>query len=201
MKKILQSIFFLGGVILSLAAFPVCGQSEINKKPLRDLVVYAKSKNVDWSKPFLVELKGVLMKNGKIDAAKSNFTRVDGDLQTVEIVKQAFQAFSDSGWLQYLSQQGIENITATVEQTSETFAVSVLSPQATPERAKTLASAFSSMISIVLMMDKNGTKKLGDDEKKLLSGATVTSDAKNVTINLSLPARDFREMVQRSIAK
>jgi len=38
-------------------------------------------------------------------------------------------------------------------------------------------------------------------QKKLLSGAMVTSDAKNVTINLSLAASDFREMVQRNLAK
>lgn len=202
MKRLLKSIFLLCGVSLSLAAFPVFGQtSEINKQPLRDLAIYAKDKNVDWSKPFSVEMTGVLTKDGKLDAAQTKFVRAEGDPQTLEIVKRGFEAFSDSGWFGYLKIQGIEKIAAAAQQTAETFSVSIVSPQPTRERAKTLASGFKLVIQAALLLDKNGTKKLGDDEKKLLNGAMVTSDAKNVTINLSLPSRDFREMVQRATAK
>ena len=53
------------------------------------------------------------------------------------------------------------------------------------------------MVAMALHADKNGYKKLGDDEKKLLSGTKVTAEEKSVTINISIPAADFQEMARR----
>jgi hypothetical protein len=200
MKNPVKSFFFLCGVVLALAAFPVFGQQDeivIDKKPLKDLAVSVKAKNLDWTKPFLVEAEMVLTKDGKFDREKTKFTREQGDAEMVEIVKQAIEATGESGWLGYLRMQGIDNFKLSASQTAEVFSVLMISEQPTPERAKTCSSGFNGLIQMALMLDKNGTKKLGDDEKKLLSGTKVTAKEKSVTIDISIPAQDFQEMMRR----
>jgi len=205
MSRFVKSFFLLCGLILTLAAFPVLGQEnsngiEINKKPLKDLAESVKVKKIDWAKPFRVELEGSLTKEGKFDQKKTKITKSEGDAELAEVVKQAFAAVSDSGWLGYLRNQGIEKIKISSAQNSETFSVSVISQLPTPERANTISSGLNSLVNIVLMLDKNGTKKLGDDEKKLLSSTRTTVQEKTVNINVSLSANDFQEMLKRQIS-
>jgi hypothetical protein len=204
MKRFPISIFLLCGVALILAAFPVFGQRdnfEFNKKPLKDLAESVKAKNIDWAKLFRVEAETVLTKNGKFDKEKTKFTRTEGDAQLVEVVKQSFEAFGESGWFGYLRMQGIENLKLSASQNAESFFVLIISEQPTPERAATIASAFNGLVQMALLMDKNGTKKLNDDEKKLLSGAKVIRVEKSVTINILLSAQDFQEMVKRRLVE
>lgn len=204
MSKLFNSIFLLCGLILTLAALPVFGQEnssgiEINKKPLKDLAESVKGKNLDWTKPFLVEMEGSLTKEGKFDKAKTKFTKSEGDTELVEVVKQSFVAVSDSGWLGYLSSQGVEQIKISATQNSENFLVSVISQQPTVARANALFSGINMLINTVLMMDKNGVKKLGNDEIKLLQGARATAQEKTVSLNVVISASDFQEIVKRKL--
>ena len=204
MKRFIKSIFLLCGLILCLAAFPVFGQEgsgefEINRKPLKDFAASVKGKNIDWTKPFLVEAETVLTKEGFFD--KTKFTKTEGDAETVEAVKQAFEAVGESGWFGYLSQQGIKEIKIAAAQTSENFSVSIVSEQLTVARANTISSGMNAVVTFALMADKNGLKKLGDDEKKLLNATRVTTQEKTVNINVSLAAGDFQEMVRRGLSE
>lgn len=204
MKRFLNSTFLLCGIALLLAAFPVFGQEtpneiEINKKSLKDFAESVKAKSLDWSKSFSVEAETVLTKEGKFDKEKTKFTKAEGDAELVETVKQAFEAAGESGWFVYLSNQGIKEVKLSASQNSVTFSFSLLSEQATLERANTIASAFNGLVHMVLTMDKNGIKKLDEDEKKLLKGAKVTAREKTVNINISLAANDFQEMVRRKL--
>jgi hypothetical protein len=206
MSRFVNSIFLLCGLILVLAAFPVFGQEnsrglEINKKPLKDLAESVKEKNIDWTKPFLVELEGSLTKEGKFDKEKTKFTKSEGDTELVEVIKQTFEAVSDSGWLGYLSYQGIEKIKISAVQNSENFIISVISQQPTLERANTLSSGLNAIINGALLLDRNSARKLGDDERKLLNAARSTAQEKTVNINFVLPAKDFQEMVKRRISE
>ncbi len=205
MKILLNSILLLGGVIISLAAFPVFGQNQraeivINKKPLKEFAASVKAKKLDWTKPFLVEVETGLTKDGKFDKEKTKFTKTEGDAETVEAVKRAFEAAGESGWFGYLSQQGIKEIKISVAQNSENFSALIFFEEPSPERARTLSSGLNAMVNAALMADKNGWKKLGADEKKLLSGAEVTAREKTVNINVSLAASDFQEMVRRGLS-
>src|SRR5215213_4281333 len=204
MKKFAKSIFLLGGLILCLAAFPVFGQKgsgefEINRKPLKDFAASVKAKNIDWTKPFLVEAETVLTRDGRFEQTK--FTKTEGDAETVAVVKQAFEAAGESGWLGYLRRQGIKEIKVSAVQNSENFSVSMVSEQPTPERAKTVSSGMNALVTLALMADKNGWKKLGDDEIKLLNATKVTAQEKTVNINVSLAAGDFQEMVMRRVSE
>jgi hypothetical protein len=76
MNGFAASIFLLGGLILTLAAFPVCGQEnrdgiEINKQPLKDFAESAGQKDIDWTKSFLVEPAGSISKNRNSPKAKA----------------------------------------------------------------------------------------------------------------------------------
>jgi hypothetical protein len=204
MKKFAKSISLLCGLILSLAASSAFGQKgsgefEINRKPLKDFAASVKTKSIDWTKPFLVEAETALNRDGRFEQTK--FTKTEGDTGIVAVVKQAFEAAGESGWFGYLSQQGMKEIKISAVQNAENFAVSIVSEQPTPERANTLSSGMNALVNFVLMADKNGLKKLGDDEKKLLNGAKVTAREKTVNINLSLAAGDFQEMIRRHLSE
>jgi hypothetical protein len=206
MKRFVYSILLLCGVSLTLAAFPVFGQeksndNEINKKPLQDFAASLKGKEIDWTKTFAIEVEGFLMKNGRLDAKKTKVVRTEGDAQSVEIAKRYLEALGDSGWFRYLSNQGIEKVRFSAAQTSETFSVSIISEYPTPQRANSVSSGLGMLVSAALLMEKNGVKKLGDDERKILNGTKVSVNEKNVSINTLLPASDFQEMVKRSLGE
>lgn len=203
MKRFVNSIFLLCGIALSLAAFPVFGQEtsnevEIDTKPLKDFAELVKAKYL-WSKPFSVEAETVLTKEGKFDREKTKFTKTEGDADITETVKQAFEAAGESGWFGYLRMEGIKEVKLSASQNAETFSFSLFSEQATMERANTIASIFNSLAHMVLLYDKNGFKKLDEDEKKLLKGSRVTSQEKTVNMNISLAANDFQEMARRKL--
>ena len=202
MKRFLFSIFLLGGLSFALAALPVCGQSGeifINKKPLGDFAETVRQldelKRVDWTQPFLVVIEGAVTKEGKL--AQGKLTKTGGDKELTEIAQRGIIAIGESGWLGYLSNLGVEKIRFVVEQTPETFSFTAMPEFSTPEKAKTVASGLNGVIKGALQLDKNDTKKLGDDERILLSSANVTAGEKTVNINISMPAGEFREMVRR----
>jgi len=208
MNKLFNSILLLCGLILGLAALPVFGQEksgeiEINRQPLRDFSKIVKEKldrkEVDLTKSFLVQFDGTLTKDGKFDATKSKFVRTEGDAQTVQITKQAIEAVSDSGWFMYLRIQGIEKINLTVAQDDSQFSVNVISELPTPERAKTISAGLAGTIQAVLLLDKNGSRKLGEDEKLLLSNTKISNENKNFAMNIAIPKPTFHEMIQRKL--
>ena len=213
MKRFLVSIFLLGGLSFALAALPVYGQKEKNsgriemtvvdvkKDVLRDFALMVRrvdeEKRVDWTKPFLVEIEGVLTKEGKL--TQSKIVKSEGDKELIEIAQQGVLAIGDSRSLVYLSNFGTEKIRFIAAQTSEMFSFSVALELSAAEKARTVSSGLSSVLGIALTADKNGTRRLGDDEKTLLTNTKVTSEEKTVSINISMPAGEFREMVRRRL--
>lgn len=201
MKRLLFSIFLLGGLSFALAAVPVYAQKPneivINKKPLRDFALTVKTKRVDWTKPFLVEVEGVLTKDGKLTQAE--IVKTDGDKELTEIAQQGVLAVGDSGWLGYLRMHGVDKIKFVIAQTAENFSFTFVSELPTPERAKVVASGMANIIAMALIADKNGIKKLGDDERILLNNTKVTAGEKTANITFVMPASEFREMIRRRL--
>ena len=183
----------------------------INKKPMRDFagVVREKydKKEVDLTQNFKVVAEGVLTPDGKFDVTedkrtKQKRTRVtikEGNPEMIQITEQAIAAIGDSGWLGYLRNQGVEKIIFTVVQDNDNLQVIITSDQPTPERAKTMASGLNGIIQGALLADKNGFKKLGEDEKVLLSNAKVTESGKQFVLNFVLPKPVAQEMITRKL--
>ena len=128
MRKFLKQISFLCGLLLTLAAFPVFAQNqpvELNKKPLRDfgenVSSKIKKKEIDLTKPFLIEMRGTLNQEGKFDKQKTSFVRAEGDQQMLELVKNAIEATNDSGFFAYLRQLDVEDIILNLSQDDKQF--------------------------------------------------------------------------------
>jgi len=126
----------------------------------------------------------------------------EGNEQMVAIAKQAIEALGDSGWLIYLRDQNIEKINFTVVQDNDNLQVIITSDLATPERAKTVSSGVSGVISMALTLDQNNIKKLGDDERVLLSKTQVTVNPQNdkqFVLNFVLPKGTALDMITRKL--
>lgn len=187
---------------------------EINKEPMKkfasDVKVKFEKKEVDLSRNFKVVADGVLTKDGKLDITidkktkqpKSRILTKEGDPQMIEIAEKAIAAIGDSGWLGYLQGQGIEKINFTVVQDNDNLQVIITSDLPTPERANTVTSGVSGIISGALLLDKNGFKKLGEDEKVLLNNAKALvnpANAKQFVLNFVIPKAVAQEMITRKL--
>ncbi len=185
----------------------------INKKPMQDFAVVVRTKydkkEVDLTQNFKVVAVGFLTKAGNLDTTldknklpKSRVTIKEGNPEMILIAEQAIAAIGDSGWLGYLRNQGVEKINFTVVQDNDNLQVIITSDLATPERANTVSSGFGGVISGALLLDKNGFKKLGDDEKVLLTNAKVSINPQNnrqFVLNFVLPKQQAQEMITRKL--
>ena len=186
----------------------------INKKPMKDFASVVKTKydnkQIDLSQNFKVVAEGVLTKDGKLDTTedkktklkKSRVTETEGNKEMTDIVTQAIAAIGDSGWLGYLRTQGIEKINFTVVQDDDNLQVIITSDLPTPERANTVTKGVGTAISLALSLDNSNMKKLGEDEKVLLSSAKATqnpTNAKQFVLNFLIPKTTALEMIKRKL--
>ena len=178
---------------------------EINKKPFEDLGdlinVKIEKKEVDLTKPFLIVMDGAITKDGKLDRdpKKSRFVKFDGDKQMLDVAREAIQAVGDSGFLGYLKNQGIDRVTFSIEQNDKQIYVKIISDQKTPEKAATTASGLNTMLSAVIIADKNGWKKLDERSRVLVSNAKVTNEGKNFVFDFSIPKQEAQDIINRSL--
>jgi hypothetical protein len=186
----------------------------INKKPMKDFASVVKTKyekkEIDLSQNFKVVAEGVLTKEGKLDVTpdkktkqpKSRILLKEGNAEMVDIAEKAIAAIGDSGWLGYLRNQGVEKINFTVVQDNDNLQVIITSDFPTPERANTVTSGLNGLIQGALLADKNGWKKLGEDEKVLLSkaqGSVNPDNKKQFVLNFVLPKPTALEMITRKL--
>lgn len=186
----------------------------IRKNVMKDYAAVVREKydkkEVDLTQNFKVVAEGVLTKDGKLDVTPDKKTKLpksrivvkEGNPEMVTVVEQAIAAVGDSGWLGYLRNQGVEKIQFMVVQDNDNLQVIITSDLATPERANTVSSGLGGVISGALLLDKNGFKKLGDDEKVLLSNAKVSvnpQNAKQFVLNFVLPKPVAQEMITRKL--
>jgi hypothetical protein len=202
MTRFVKSIILFCGIALAFAALPVDGQENadgitINKRPIRDLGDFVRekvsNKEVDLEKPFLVEIEGVLTKDGRLDGAKSKFIRTEGDRQMIEVAKRAIEAVNDGGWFVYLRNLGAGKIDFLISQDDKTVSSIIKGDAADENKAKTIASGLNAMFQIGKMKVK------GEDEKLLLSSASVVSAGKQFIINFALPREAAQEMIRRKL--
>ena len=201
MKKFGKIIFLACGLLLTLAAFPVFAQKnvEINRKPLQDFSEYVlqmiTEKKVDLTKPFLVELRGVLTKEGKLDPRMAAFTKSEGDAEMIKIGKSFIEAINASGFFAYLSELGVDRINFALSQDENRFTGVIKSEVATSERAKITASGLRSYFKAAQIQIKD------EDDKLLLSYFDVTANDKNFVITFVAPREEIQRLVEKNLEK
>ncbi len=202
MTKFVKSFFILCGIVSALAAVPVIAQENsggitINKRPFKDFGEFVRqkidNKEVDLDKPFLVELEGILTKDGRFDTKKTKFIRSEGDAEMIKVAKQAISAISDSGWFAYLQKSGVEKINLILAQDDTTVSSIIKSEMTDENKAKTIASGLNAIIQMSRMQVKD------EDEKLLLNNTSVVSRGKQFIINLALPKSAAQEMIRHKL--
>ncbi len=205
MRQKTGKLIFLIISLICLADLSVFAQTEItiNKRPLQDFAQYIKTqvdaKEVDLNAEFSIELESILSKDGHFDIKQAKSIKSDSDKQIVEVAKNAIEAVGDSGWLGYLRNLGIEKIKVSLSQDKQDFRAIISSEQPNQNKANTISSSFRALISLALLMDKTSDKKLGADEKLLLSNSKVTSEGNNFILKIEIPKVSFQEMVSRKL--
>jgi hypothetical protein len=173
-------------------------KDQINKRPLTDLadqvVTQWATKQVDLNQNFTITMNGVITPDGKLDINKSKFVNESGDPKMINVGKEAFQALGATGFLGYLKNAGIDQVTATLTQDDQNLTVTITSVQKSVERARTVSSLVSSFIVF-------GKVKYSEpsDEKTLLDAAKSGNDGKTYTLNFALPKPVAQEMITRKL--
>jgi hypothetical protein len=117
----------------------------------------------------------------------------------IDVAKSAIEAVGDSGFLGYLKNQGIDKVNFTLLQDDKQIYIILVSEQKTPEKAKTTASGFNTMIAGVKLADATGIKKLDENSKTLVNNSEVTGDGKNFILKVTIPKTDAQSLINRSL--
>lgn len=197
--------FILSGVFFGLTVCSVLGQQtpveqvKINKTPLCNFGAIVLEKHragkLDLSRPFRVELKGTLNKDGKLDLSGSRWVKSEGSEEMVVVAKEAAKAVNDSGWFAYVRNLRGERIVISASQDEKTFNAVLKVDAGTTERANAVASSLNMMLSISRMQSKS------ERDKVLLDALRVRVINSDYVIDFELPAAVFQEMVRMELGK
>jgi len=174
---------------------------EINKKPLEDfaadIVDKWSNKEVDLNNQFVVRLIAKLTPDGRL-AKSSRFDPASdkGDQKMINVAKSALEAVGDSGWLAYLSDLGVKNVTITLMQNEDNLVARLESTAKNENEAKTLASGINGLIALAKL------KKLGADETKLIKAAKVPkARGKVFFLDFQMAKPEAQEIMNRKLTE
>jgi len=194
------------GLVVILTARVTAGQPgrfqelEVNKRPLRDLAVSIKdiirSKRLDLTAPFNVEIKFVLREDGTIDPSSTQFGRFEGPESSIAIVKDAIYAFSETGYFKYLRELSSREVVVGLKQDDKEFVASISCALENESRAKSLTSWFNILLSTAIAQKTPGVDQ---HELRYLKSLKATTAAKTVNISMSFPKDLFWNMIRYEI--
>lgn len=172
--------------------------AKFNKKPLQDfadevIIKTDGAEKIDLTKPFMVEVQGVLNKEGKLDLKQTRFVDDDGDPKMVDVAKAAIEAVNNSGLLSYLRDQGVEKITFVLEQNDKELTAVIRGELPNESKAKTVSSGLRGLLAIAKVTNRD------DDLKKLMDAANFGNQDKNFVMNFALPKKDAHEMINKKL--
>lgn len=182
---------------------------ELNRRPLIDLGIFVsellKEKKVDLKTPFLVQAKGKLDKDGKIDKDTFKILQAKSDDEDmIEVINRSISAINDSGYLQYIKQLSGKDLNLQIQQDENNITAFVESEMESERRARSIKSALDLAISIVKNKKqeeiKAGTNDQNDlDDLALLEGAKVETDGKKIIIKFDVKKDVALPMVERKL--
>lgn len=171
---------------------------KFTKKPLQDFAndVIEKTDGadkIDLTKPFMVELQGVLDKDGKLDTKKTRFVDDDGDPNMVLVAKSAIEAVNNSGLLSYLRDQGVEKVSLVLTQNDKELTAVIKGNLPTEEKARTVSSGISTLIGVAKFTNRD------EDLKILMDAAKFTTEKKDFVMNFVLPKTDAHRLIDKKL--
>lgn len=179
---------------------------ELNRRPLDELGEYVKEllneQKVDLETPFIVQAKGKLNKEGKLEKDSYKIIQaVSNDEDMLALVQRSIAAINDSGYLQYLKQLSGKDLNLMLKQDDASISAIVESEVESETRAKSLKSTLDLAISLVKYKKENEEKKTENDldDLELLKGATVETDGKKIIIKFNVKKEIAQPMIKRKL--
>jgi hypothetical protein len=168
---------------------------EINKKPLKDLVVRAKEMKdkgeLDLSGSIDMTLEADLKEDGKLDNAV--VTHETGDPKLKAVATQFASALSDSHVLRIFKGTGHLLLTLKLDQSN--VAITMSTELASPEEARRLANAYN------LLLAGGVISKKGQDEEVYFRSTKVKYNDKKIIVDFSMPRDKVAQMLTKYAAE
>jgi hypothetical protein len=180
---------------------------DINKRPMVDLGNFVndlrEKKEVDLESQFMVNAKGKLDKNGRLDPKTFKYVQASSqDEKMLEVVKESIEAINVAGYLQYLKELSGKDFNLVLQQDTENITAVVQSELESDTRARTIKSALDLAISIAKSRKTAADADQNDkDDLVLLEGAKIETNGKNVIIKFTVPKAIAHPMIQRKLAE
>lgn len=182
---------------------------ELNRQPLLDHGKYVSEKlnknEVDLATPFVVQAKGKLDDEGKIDKKTFQIVKAESsDQDMIDIIIRSIAAMSDSGYLQYIKQLSGKDLNLSLSQDEQNISAVVESEMESDKRATTLKTTLNFAISLVKRNKqeaiKEGKNDANDlDDLALLEGAKVETDGKKIIIKFDVKKEIAQPMLERKL--
>lgn len=167
----------------------------INIRPLQDLADRLSKDDLDLTKPFLVEIEGVLQSNGRFDIRKTRYTKAEGDKDIVDVAKLAIESFGDSGVFQFLTNLEIQKMKLTMSQNEKDFAIDITSNLDSKERALTIASGFRNLFTLALLTSKN------ENERFIANNFSAGTNDSQLQIKFNSPKLPFNKIINHYLKR
>jgi hypothetical protein len=185
---------------------PVAGP-DINKRPIVDLGNFVNEKlqknEVDLQTEFIVNAKGKLDKNGRLDPKTFQWVQAaSNDQDMLEVVKRAIEAINVAGYLQYLKDMSGKDFNFQLQQDADNISAVVLSEMESETRARSIKSGLDLAISVAKMKKQSENADQNDkDDLVLLDNAKVETQGKQVVLKFVVPKAIAHPMIQRKLAE
>ncbi len=180
---------------------------DINKRPFVDLannvndLLAKKAVNLDTK--FIVNAKGKLTKEGKLDPKSFKYLQaLSPDPNMIKVVQQGIEAINDSGYLQYLNVLTGKDFQLSLQQDDANITAIVQSDMDDANHANTIKSGLNGILSIARMKKSGENADQNDkDDLVLLENAKVETNGKKIMITFMVPKDIAQKMIQRKLAE
>ena len=185
---------------------PVAGP-DINRRPMVDLGNWVnesvEKKEVDLQTEFLVNAKGKLDKDGRLDQKTFQWVQATSpNEKMIEVVKRSIEAINVAGYLQYLKDMSGKDFNFQIQQDADNISAVVLSEMESDTRAKSIKSGLDLAISIAKLKKQAENADQNDkDDLVLLENAKVETDGKRIVLKFVVPKVIAHPMIQRKLAE
>jgi len=178
---------------------------ELNRQPLIEHGKYVSgllnANKVDLATPFVVQAKGKLNKEGKLD--KDSFKIVQAqsaDQDMIDVIVRSIAAINDSGYLQYIKEMSGKDLSLLLKQDDQLVSATVETEMETEMRARSIKSNLDLAISLVKLKKTSDNMDENDkDDLALLEGASVERQGKKIIIKFDVKKEIAQPMLERKL--
>ncbi|HEX6045213.1 MAG TPA: hypothetical protein VFZ22_12045 [Pyrinomonadaceae bacterium] len=174
-------------------------ETQINKKPLKDLATYANNLSnegkLDLTKPFKIVIEATWDEKGRLQ--NPHPVEQTGDENLNSLFKRMIAALNDSGLLIYLSPISKENVGSMVRITVNQGEAEVLASFEMETKSPDKASIGAKGLNGALV--SGAILRAGKDEAVIIKNTTASADGKRVLVNFSMPRQNVIDMLKKQV--